>query len=66
MTSRFDRVNELVEELSAQDLFDSTEDAKDPVVVSIRKQYKEVGKMSDKQKCVLAGWIADYEAEYGR
>lgn len=57
-------VADFLDDNDSEELVELTKDAKDPKVVSIRKQFKDTGKLSTRQDAVLAGWLAEEKMEY--
>ena len=51
-------------DLGPEWLVENSANARKPVVVSIRKQWKEAGRISTKQQWVLAFWCAQYNYEH--
>jgi hypothetical protein len=60
---RNERQAALIEELSAKQLYEQTSSAKDGKVIAIRKAFEQHRGLSDKQRAVLAGWLAEREME---
>jgi hypothetical protein len=57
-------VERLLDEKSYDELVDGTAKAKDAIVVSIRKQFEDTKRITNRQAAVLAGWLADEQLEY--